>query len=451
MSHKLAIINPRTSTAIESTEPLNIMILGTYLKNAGIQVKIIDEVAGDDVVKETKEFSPDLVGFTSTTCSYPRAAQLMKTIKNLGYTTIIGGVHASALPESVLNEGFDMVVVGEGEKTLLKIVSEERQKGIFRTEKADILKAEEIPLPDRTLVNMEFYIRVKDRTPHDPNLDFVPIGAKMATMLSSRGCPFNCIFCHNTWRGIPVRFLRPEVMIEEIERLISHYGIRYIWFLDDEFFLNKSRASSFCEQLIRKRIKIHWATSVRPDSLDEGLVSIAALAGCKRLAFGFESGSQRILDVLNKRSNVEENLAIASLCHKYNIEVSGLIMVGNPTETKYDIKLTRDFIKKSKPDSLCISVLTPFPGTRLWEWCREQGYLPDARRIDFSNFYYTYATIQIPATFSTKEVERIKRNMLIEAYLFNQKMRKRFILKMFKHPIAMLWKILGYFYANKNQ
>ena len=157
MSYKLAIINPKAKHMLNTNEPLNILVIAAYLKREGINIKILDEHAGDDVIEDIKDFKPDLVGFTATTCPYPRAVQLMKTIKLMGYRTIIGGVHASTLPEKAKEDGFDMVVVGEGEKMLLDIIRKQEKEGIFRVSREAILKSEEIPLPDRTLINMEFY------------------------------------------------------------------------------------------------------------------------------------------------------------------------------------------------------------------------------------------------------------------------------------------------------
>ena len=148
---------------------------------------------------------------------------------------------------------------------------------------------------------MEFYCTVKERSPHDANLDFVPLGERMACFLTSRGCPFNCIFCHNSWRGTPVRGVSPEVIIEELERLIRDYRAHYVWFLDDNFFWKRNSALRFCELVIQKKLPVYWATSTRPDSIDDELLALAARSGCKRLAFGFESGSQRVLNVLNKK------------------------------------------------------------------------------------------------------------------------------------------------------
>jgi anaerobic magnesium-protoporphyrin IX monomethyl ester cyclase len=440
MNFKFAIINPKTRSVLDTNEPLNILTLATYLQNHGIGVRIIDELAGDNVSQELKDFNPDLVGFTATTCTYPRAVEMLRgIIKPAGYKTIIGGVHASTMPEKAIEDGFDMVVVGEGEKTTLDLIKQGKTSGIFKTTAENILKSEEIPLPDRRLINMDYYRCTKQHSPHDPNLDFVPAKAYMGAFLTSRGCPFSCIFCHNTWRGTPLRFLSAELIIEEVEKLIKEYGIRYIWFLDDDFFIKKDRVAKFCQMAIDRKLNFYWATSTRPDSVNDDILSLAAKAGCKRLAFGFESGSQRILEVLNKRSNVEENLKVTRLCRKHKIDVLGLMMVGNPTETREDIALTRKFIRKAKLDSIAISVTTPFPGTQLWKWCEKENLIPG--NMDFSSFYYTNAPIRMPGTFSPEKVESIKRSLIIETYLSNSRIRRRFFEKLLQNPAAMFEKV----------
>ncbi|OGW98903.1 MAG: hypothetical protein A2062_06265 [Omnitrophica WOR_2 bacterium GWA2_44_7] len=232
------------------------------------------------------------------------------------------------------------------------------------------------------------------------------------------------------------------MIIEELERLVRDYHTHYVLFVDDDFFWKKSRAMRFCELVIQKKLPICWATSTRPDSIDDELLKIASEAGCTRLAFGFESGSQRVLNVLKKRSDIDVNLTAAHLCHRYNIDVLGLFMVGNPTETKKDLQLTWEFIKKAKVNSLSVSVLTPFPGTQLWKQCEERGYIkPD---IDFSTFYFTYGTVQIPDTFPPYIVEKFKRQLLIKAYLFNPNIRKKFLCRVCQHPILTFKKVLDY-------
>jgi radical SAM superfamily enzyme YgiQ (UPF0313 family) len=346
------------------------------------------------------------------------------------------------MPENSIKDGFDMVVVGEGEKTAFDLIRQGKDKGIFYTPRENILKDGEIPLLDRRLIKMDFYRQMDRHTSHDTSLDFIPRGAPSASLLSSRGCPHQCIYCHNTWRGTPVRFIPVEALMEEIKNLSTQYGIRYIRFLDDDFFLKKGRISDFCHRLIDGKLNVYWAASTRPDSVDDELLSLAAKCGCRRLAFGFESGSQRILDVLNKKSNVEDNLRVAHLCHKHNIDVLGSIMIGNPTETLKDIALTRDFIRKAKFDSIQISTTVPFPGTELWKWCEKDGLIPPD--VDFTSFHFSRAPIQMPGTFPPAKIEDMKRKMIVETILFNPKIRNLHLKKFFLNPVASIEKILEF-------
>ena len=429
MPQRICIINPKTRSAFDLAEPLGIMGLATYLSRAGIDVKIIDEVAGDDAVKGITSWKPDLVGFTAITCTYPRAVELMRKIKPLGYKTVIGGVHASSLPEDALKDGFDMVVVGEGEQMLLEIITHGHTRGIFQTSREKILKAEDLPLMDRSLVDMDFYCNAGHKATHAS-------GKRTAFILTSRGCPFRCIFCHNIWEGLPMRFTSPERIIEEIEYLFRDYRIQHVGLVDNDFFLNRAGCRAFCESMLRNDLGVTWATSARPDSLDEEILSLAARAGCRRIGLGFESGSQRILDLLDKKLDAHKNLESARLCHKYHIEVAGLFMVGSPTETRQDIRLTWDFIKKAQVDTIRITVATPFPGTRLWKQCQERGFIPPV--VDFSRLYVTHGTIQIPDTFTPQEAENIKKELMLKAHLFNPKLRKSVLLRLCHDPIHVL-------------
>ncbi|MBP7088155.1 MAG: B12-binding domain-containing radical SAM protein [Candidatus Omnitrophica bacterium] len=435
MAYRVCIINPKVREVFDLAEPLNIVDIATYLKKAGITVKIIDEIIEDDVIAEVKSFKPDLVGFTALTCAYPRAVQLMKEIKSFGYRTIIGGPHVTPLPEDALRDGFDMVVVGEGEKILLEIISKGYKKGVYKVSKEKILKNEELLLPDRTLINMDFYAKVGSWSTRRTVI-------RKATVLAARGCPYQCIFCHNTWRDTPVRFLSSEAMVEEIEKLIYDYSIQCISFTDDDFFINRKRTIQFCELMLKKNIKIPWHACARADSLDEEIIDLACRAGFKRIGFGFESGSQRILDLMNKKANVEANISAYKLCRNHKLEVLGFYMVGNPTETKEDIRQTWSFIKRTPVDYFGITALIPFPGTKVWDLCKEAGYL--SGKIDFSKFYYAYAPIQIPNTFAPKEVENIKRKILIKTYLVNPKLLKRFICLAIRYPLHMFKIILDH-------
>jgi radical SAM superfamily enzyme YgiQ (UPF0313 family) len=236
--------------------------------------------------------------------------------------------------------------------------------------------------------------------------------------------------------------MSPEVVVGEVERLIRDYGIRYLWFQDDDFFQNKARTIKICEMLLERNLRIQWATSARADSVNDEVLGLASRAGCKRIAFGFESGSQRIIDILDKHTKVETNLKAVALCNKHKIGVFGLFMVGNPTETMEDIRATWDFIKKIDLDSVAINITTPFPGTILWKMCQEAGYI--GRDIDYGNFYFVYASLQVPGTFTPREVEHIKRTLLLKIYLRHHKIRKRFILKYLRHPLLMSEKMLDY-------
>jgi radical SAM superfamily enzyme YgiQ (UPF0313 family) len=433
MSYKICIINPKTKGVIDLLEPLGLMSLATYLKQRGIQAKIIDEIAGQDVFKEIESFKPNLVGFTAVTCTYPRAVELMQKIKTLGYRTVVGGVHVCSFPEQALRDGFDMVVVGEGERMLFEIITKGHQRGVFRVSREMLLEENEFPIVDRSLVDMNFYFDMAGKVTNVTN-------KRTAFIMTSRGCPFQCIFCNNIWQKLPMRFTPPEKIIEEIDSLVHDYQVQHVGLGGNDFFLNKEKAHAFCKLMHKRGATVTWSTSARTDSLDEETISLAACAGCTMIGFGFESGSQRILDILNKKLTVQTNFEIAKLCHKHNIEVAGLIMVGNPTETMDDIRLTWDFIKKVHVDTLRITVATPLPGTTLWQLCKERGYIPE--NVDFSRFYVTRGFIQIPDTFSPKQAENIKKKLLLKAHLFNPKLRKKLIMRFCHDPFCLMKLVL---------
>lgn len=407
---------------IDIYEPLSLVALGTYLHHAGVLVKIVDESIGEDVFNEVEAFEPDLVGFTATTYTYPRAVFLGNQVKQKGFCTVIGGVHVSALPEQAIQDGFDMVVVGEGEKMLLEIVEKGYKRGIFKPTADMILSESEIPFLDKTLIKLERYTKFSKKS--------VLQGDFLGThLLGMRGCPHKCIFCYNSGRQYPLRILSAKRIFAEVKNTIEVTGIRHIVFHDDNFFVSRQRVKEFCQLVIQEKLKFTWACSARSGSVDEETISLAADSGCRRIGFGFESGSQQVLDRMEKGLSVEQNLAAARLCHQYKIELLAYMIVGNPGEQVKDIMLTKKFIKKASPDYASVTRLCPYPGTVLWKWCEDEGYI---HHIDFKKLNFRDADIQIPGTFSPSVVGKIRMQLFLWSCWVLPKMRKRLVRGIFR-------------------
>jgi radical SAM superfamily enzyme YgiQ (UPF0313 family) len=398
---KVALVYPGKNPSLAISEPLNIGYIASYLEKNDVKVKIIDQLAGQNVKKEIENYRPDLVGITGTTAVIPDAYDVADMCRKNGILTVIGGVHASSLPKEALQHA-DIVVIGEGEKAMLDIVNKKIKSGIVSP--PYVKNIDEMPPPAWHLMQMEFYLRTKDRIPAT-HLFYVPPHTKVASLLSSRGCPYRCTFCHNSCRLSPIRYHSAERVIMEIKYLMENYGMEALFFFDDNLLVNKKRIMRICELMIENKFDLIWGCQGRVDNLDLEVMKKIKEAGCQQIGFGFESGSQKILDVLNKGTKVEQNMAAIRLCEKVGIIPWGTVMIGNPTETIDDIRATQQFIKESGIESIGVHITTPYPGTKLWEWCEERGLIP--KNVDWSKF--TTGELSVPATDSLTpaEIERL--------------------------------------------
>lgn len=435
MSKKVALINPGRQRSFSANEPLNLGFIASFLEKNSIEVKIVDELAGQDVRKELERYCPDVVGITATTPVAPDAYRIADLSRQMGILTVIGGVHAMILPEEALRHA-DIVVKGEGELAMLDIVKKGISRGVIS--RPFIKNIDEIPMPARHLMDTEFYLKVRSRL-SGTHLYFASPEMRIGAILTTRGCPYHCIFCHNSWRDTPIRFNSPERVISEIRHLIEKYNIQALFFFDDDLFASKTRLKRICQLMQENKFNIVWSCQARVDSIDLETLKTARGAGCRQVGFGFESGSQRILDILkNKTTTVEQNKRAIKLCQTAGIIPWGTVMIGNPTETIKDVRMTQQFIRESGIDSIGVHVTTPFPGTELWKWSEERGLIPES--FDWSHFTTGELTIPACDTLSAKEIQRLYAETG-DLVLANRPRRlKELLQKGWRHPgEAVIW------------
>lgn len=397
---KVALIIPGRNPDFAVCEPLNIGVIASNLEKHGHQVKIIDELAGEDVKKELVKFRPQIAGITATTPQAEDAYRVAGLAKKMGMLTVMGGNHASVMPQEAL-QYVDIVVKGEGEIAMLNIIKNKITEGMVT---CDYIKdLDIIPPPSRHLMKMDFYLRTKDKLP-DTYLYFVPPETKTAQIITSRGCPFACTFCHNSWRGLPYRFHSPQRVIKEITDLVEKYNIGALFFIEDDLFANKKRLAKICEMMKERKFRFIWGCNSRVDHIERDILKTAKEVNLKQVTFGFESGSQKVLDSLNKRTTVEQNKRAIELCKELDILVNGTFMIGSPDETLDDIKKTQDFILENDIDSVGLCITTPFPGTEIWNWCEQRGLIPD--KLKWPDFNYQKIPILATETITKKELEK---------------------------------------------
>jgi radical SAM superfamily enzyme YgiQ (UPF0313 family) len=380
---KTLLINPGIGK-YNDTPPINLAILAGYMESKGYEVKICDKLSGGIVEIDIENFKPDAVGITGTTPVIEDAFRVADYCKSLGIYTILGGIHTSIFPEESLKHA-DAIITGEGE-IMLDELCQSRAKGIFKGK--PIMDLDTLPLPSWHLLNMEFYVTVLSRSPIN-FMAFMPSDTRMGNLLTSRGCPWNCSFCYNSFRTLPARYNSAERVVKEIETLINNYHIDGMFFVEDNFFSNQKRVKDVCRLMKEKGISIPWGANSRVDCINEEILSIVKDANCRQITFGFESGCQKTLDNLNKKSTVELNRKAIRLCNQFGIKASGTFMIGNPDETAEDAQETLDFIDYNDilgPIGVCLT--TPYPGTKIWELCKERGLLPENLCWDCLDFHH---------------------------------------------------------------
>jgi len=431
--------------------PLGLATVAAVTRQEGYNTLILDALALGMNSQETVEWilkeNPDYVGITSVTKAIFNAADVAKLIKkhNSKIKIIIGGPHVTAVPIETFQrfKEFDIGVFGEGEETIVELLQAlDSQKDLKKIKGLILRDGKKIILTERRP-----YIKDLDKLPF-PAWDLLPdllkyyqpaadtINRFPATLLvTSRGCPYQCIFCDRSVFGNVVRGFSADYIIKMINHLQKTYGIKELFIEDDNFLVLRKRLVEFCNKIIEEKIDITWSCLGRVDNVDEEILKLMKKAGCWQINYGFESGSQRILDIINKKIKVEDSERAVAITRKAGIKVKGLFMMGNFGETKESISETINFIKRMPITDFHMTCFTPMPNTKAWEEAPKYGWFnPDWRKISawsVENF--------IPKGFTREDIEKYYRKCWKTFYfkppviwdylkkLKNNRMRKKII------------------------
>ena len=382
---------------------LGLAYLAGYLReHLDCQISILDiEVKGlnyEEIKESIKEENADIIGITCLTPTITHVFKIAEIIKreiNPESTIVIGGIHPTALPEETIKNPFiDFVAVGEGEVTfyeLVKTIKEKRRdfnkiNGLYFKRNGKIIATppreliadlDEIPFPARDLFDLSLYYSAPTK-----KVSSDPAGP----ILTSRGCAFNCIHCisRKIWRG-GVRFRSIQNVIKEMGECINKFGIKQFNIYDDTFTLNQERAMKICDEIIKRGWKIAWVSFSRVNTISEELAKKMRKAGCKKISFGLESGSQKILDLMRKQATIEMGKRAVEMVVKQGILAHASFMFGNIGETEETIKETIKFAKSLPLDNATFFITSPVPGSDLYEISKKEGFITkDTKWTEFA-------------------------------------------------------------------
>jgi len=430
---KISLVRPKYHSHL-ITPPLSLGYLASFLKKNGFDVKIIDGLNFDysiyDIVKQCQD--SDVIGINCLSAYFKETAELSRQLKRKGKIVVIGGPHASALPDLTLKETeADYVVVGEGELSILELMqrlenndSTDNIPGIKNRNSHGFVKRkliddlDSLPFPDWQQIDPRIY----KKAPHGGLVKSFPV----APITSSRGCPFECTFCASPYLwDRKIRFRSPENVVDEIEYLIKNFGVKEIHFEDDNLTLKRKHVEDICELILKRQIKINWATpnGIRIDTVDDKLLKLMKRSGCYSIAFGIESGNQRILDNIKKKTDLNRYNEITQAAKKAGLITQGFFIFGLPGETEQTINETIRFAKRIPLDKAQFLILDILPGSQLWESIR--GGIPD-----IVNYRSYQEAVWIPEGLD-KEILNAAPSLAFRSFFFRPK-QIFFLLRFFK-------------------
>lgn len=386
------LINPYDENAVKNglgliSPPINLMYLGGALEDASYDVGILDDdleqLEKKEIYKLLSKEDPQLVGVTATTSTIKNALEYVKLVKEVlpNCLTVIGGPHPTFMPIETLKScpELDVVVIGEGEKTMEELTgkSVDKDNGILMDVKGIAYRdngniklnpsreliedLDSIPFPARHLVPFESYSTTQGKT---------------SDMITSRGCVFNCKYCSSSRiMGKKFRTRSPENVADEIEHLMDRYKLENIAFMDDTFMLNKRRAEKIAEEINTRGLDIGFVASSRVDMVNKGLLEKLKSAGLTTLYYGVESGSQRILNLMKKGITLKQAENAVRSAKDVGVEVLTSFILGYPGETTEEMDKTINFSIKLNADYSQFSILTPFPGTPIYQELKKKKLL----------------------------------------------------------------------------
>lgn len=340
------------------------------------QIEILDthveRMNYEQINNEIRKRNPDIVGIQTMTFTLIDVLLTARIVKGLdkNIPVILGGPHVNIYPEETIsNPEIDFLVLGEGEyvfcdlinalfqkKDLSKIkgIVYKRNGEIINTGKREfITNLDSLPFPARHLVPYQKYYSVlAKRTP-------------ITTMMTSRGCPFKCIFCDRPQLGKIFRYRSSESVVDEMEEC-ARMGIKEMFLYDDTFSINKKRVIDICEEILRRNLRIIWDIRARVDTIDEKILKKLKLAGCERIHYGVEAGTQEVLNTLRKGITLSQAENAIRWSKEAGITTLAYFMIGNPKESREQIEETIKFALRIKPDYVHIAITTPFPATELY-------------------------------------------------------------------------------------
>ena len=452
---KVLLINPwltlRENVRLYPVEPLGLLYLATYSNKKikenkiDIEIKILDtqlEGEGEPIKVKSgfrsgmnnesfKHFlnawRPEVVGitnkFTTHTNDILEIAEIVKELFPRS-TVIVGGVNATlAHRELINNPNIDIVVRNEGEDTFWQILDciytkkpfynivgttakNEKGEPIINSNRAFINNLDEIPIPDRGLINYERYI-------NNNRLYFTTKNNPIGTIISSRGCVFDCVFCstkamwQQKWRA-----RSPKNVVDEIEYLTNTYKVREIAFQDDQFLFDNQRVIDICQELRRRKIKISFIvpSGITPSLLKKDTIDEMTSSGFYRVALSIDSGTEKSRSIVNKPLLLKEMRSLVKYLNKKGLWTYATFVIGFPEETKEDIQVAIDFAYSLKVDFLRFYIAQPYPGSRLYDIYIKRGFIKESRMEELWDNSSIYDTARGTDFVSGEELVQLRKS-----------------------------------------
>ncbi|WP_051327801.1 B12-binding domain-containing radical SAM protein [Desulfatirhabdium butyrativorans] len=412
------LINPWYPISETPSPPLGLAYLAASLERAGHRVNILDYVVYpysiDGLKRQIERFSPDWVGVTAVTMNVNKALQIVRDVKSIDphIGTVMGGPHVTFAAEDTLAAcpGLDVAAIGEGEHTLIRLVESPAQRDawlqipgiVYRdgerfirtAPKAGFLDVKLLPDPARHLLALARY-----RILHMP-----------ITLTTSRGCPFQCIFCvGRKMVGAKVRYREPEKVADEIES-IAGLGFHQINIADDLFTANEKHCLAICDEIRRRGLQVPWTSFARVDTVSLKVLENMKAAGCTAVSFGMESANAAILKTCRKGITRQQILDAVQMCAQAGIQAHGSFILGLPGESAETISETLAFGERLKEMGVSFGfhLLAPFPGTRVRE--EREAYGIRILSDNWDDYHANRAIVE------TNQADRQMMNAIVERW-----------------------------------